>query len=283
MRRAALFALTVALVLPLSGGASGGTSDDRSLFAQSAAALLQRDFSAPTISYLLLDAKTGKVLASRWDDPERPIPMGSLVKPFIAVAYAQTHDRFPARVCTGGRACWLPRGHGRLDLEHAIAFSCNAYFRSLAGDVGASEARQSLQTFGIEAPTAGPTPEQMVGLDPSWRIAPLRLARAYLELDRRSLDPGVREVIAGMAESARAGTGKGIDAGLRGDAALAKTGTAPCTHGGAPGDGFAVAMTPADAPAVLLLVRVHGTPGAYAAVTAGKMLRDLQNGTGSHD
>lgn len=279
MRRAALFALTVALVLPLCGRAA----DDRSLFAQSAAALLQRDFAAPGISYLLLDAKTGAVLAARWDDPERPIPMGSLVKPFIAVAYAQYHDRFPAYSCSGGRGCWLPRGHGRLDIEHAIALSCNSYFRSLAAGVGVEEARQSLQTFGIDVPSSGPTAEQMVGLDPSWRIAPVRMARAYRELVRRSMDPGVREVLAGMAESARAGTGKGIDEGLDGTAGLAKTGTAPCTHGGAPGDGFAVAIDSGDAPAILLLVRVHGVPGSHAAVTAGKMLRDLEERTASRD
>jgi len=36
-------------------------------------------------------------------------------------------------------------------------------------------------------------------------------------------------------------------------------------------------MFPADAPRVLLLVRVHGVPGAEVAKTAGKMLRRIEN------
>ena len=86
----------------------------------------------------------------------------------------------------------------------------------------------------------------------------------------------MRDVLAGMAESARAGTGQGIGRGFRRTAVLAKTGTAACTHGRAPGDGFAVALVPADAPTMLLMVRVHGVPGSHAAVTAGQMLQRLQ-------
>jgi len=40
--------------------------------------------------------------------------------------------------------------------------------------------------------------------------------------------------------------------------ALVKTGTAPCTHPhAAPGDGFVIAMVPANRPELLLFVRVH--------------------------
>src|SRR5580658_6704258 len=58
-----------------------------SLFAQSAAEALSRDFPSSDISFLLLDAHTDRVLASRWDHPDAPIPMGSLLKPFTALAY----------------------------------------------------------------------------------------------------------------------------------------------------------------------------------------------------
>jgi len=57
-----------------------------------------------------------------------------------------------------------------------------------------------------------------------------------------------------------------------------KTGTAPCTHGDhAPGDGFTVAILPAHQPRILLMVRVHGVPGAQAAKVAGSMLREMEN------
>jgi hypothetical protein len=52
-----------------------------SLFAQSAAQALDRDFPSRDVSFLLLDAHTGSVLAARWDHPDTPIPMGSLLKP----------------------------------------------------------------------------------------------------------------------------------------------------------------------------------------------------------
>ncbi|MGH8629855.1 MAG: hypothetical protein ACREU7_03690, partial [Burkholderiales bacterium] len=58
--------------------------------------------------------------------------------------------------------------------------------------------------------------------------------------------------------------------------ALVKTGTASCSHlGRAPGDGYAVAIYPAQAPRFALLVSVHGAPGSHAAAVAGRMLRAL--------
>ena len=89
--------------------------------------------------------------------------------------------------------------------------------------------------------------------------------------------PGVREVMEGMAQSARQGTGAEIDRTLKRSSALVKTGTAACTHDQhAPGDGFVVALVPAEQPELLLMVRVHGVPGARAALTAGRMLRRIE-------
>jgi hypothetical protein len=80
-----------------------------------------------------------------------------------------------------------------------------------------------------------------------------------------------------MAESAQRGTGAAVGHALRFPDALVKTGTAPCTHSrGAPGDGFATVLTPANQPQILLMVRVHGVPGAQAAKTAGEMLRRME-------
>ena len=102
------------------------------------------------------------------------------------------------------------------------------------------------------------------------------MARAYLELLRRGEQPGVREILAGMALSAQHGTGGEVDRALPFPDALVKTGTGPCTHSPrAPGDGFAMVLTPADQPQILLMVRVHGVPGAQAANVAGQMLRRI--------
>ena len=250
-----------------------------SLFAQSAAALLARDFPDPALSYLLLDARSGRLLASRWDHPDQPIPLGSLVKPFTAMAYGAAHGfHFPEHECLGGRTCWQPAGHGRLDLIHAVSYSCNSYFRALAADAGLAQSAE-YRHFGLQPPPAA-TAEQLIGLQDSWRLSPSQIARAYLALAARPWDPGVPLILEGMADSARFGTGKAVGRALSNTSALVKTGTTVCTHGSAPGDGFVVALVPADAPRLLLLVRVHGEPGSRAALTAGRVLRRLQNQTG---
>jgi len=80
-----------------------------------------------------------------------------------------------------------------------------------------------------------------------------------------------------MRESALVGTGAAVDRSLARTNALVKTGTAACTHRPrAPGDGFVVAMSPADHPKILLMVRVHGVPGAKSAKVAGAMLHRLE-------
>ncbi|MGA7077881.1 MAG: penicillin-binding transpeptidase domain-containing protein [Terriglobales bacterium] len=265
-----------------------------SLFAQSASQTLNRDFPGADISFLLLDAKTGVVLASRWDHPETPIPMGSLVKPFVALAYGELHEfKYPTHICRGtATGCWRPRGHGPVDLTSAIAYSCNSYFRLLTTNMTAAEVSPTADRFGLQPPAPEIAGAALAGLgahaesasagtgnhdsDNQWLITPMNMAGAYLELIRSRDQPGVRLLLTGMELAARQGTGAEVGRALPHSRALVKTGTAPCTHTRhAPGDGFTVALLPADAPKILLLVRVHGVPGAQAARTAGQMLRRI--------
>lgn len=269
---AAILVLCAAISLPSLASAQSET-----LFAQSASAVLQSRFSRPELSWILLD-RTGDVLTQQWDAPNEPIPPGSLVKPFVAVAYAEQHDgRFPHVRCMGTPSlCWLPRGHGDLDLEHAIADSCNAYFLTLAANLNREIAIRKLHVFGLAGPSPDGNATALIGLSTAWRETPLALSRAYLAL----LDyPGsaVRmRVLRGMAGAASYGTAEAVDAALGQNAALAKTGTASCTHAHrAQADGFAVVLMPADQPRYLLLVRMHGATGARAAAEAAKMLRAI--------
>jgi len=250
----------------------------KSLFTQSAVQLLGREFPDPNVSYLLLDAHTGFVLASRWEEPQKPIPLGSLVKPFTALAYAAEHGyRFPEHVCHGeASGCWQLRPHGSLDLVSAMAYSCNSYFRALAATLTGGQVHPVAEQFGFEAPDANLTGPPLMGLGSDWRISPLRMAHAYLELIRRREQPSVREILTGMAQAASYGTGAAVDRVLKHSDALVKTGTAPCTHPrSAPGDGFTIAFLPADQPEILLMVRVHSVPGSVAAATAASMLARL--------
>lgn len=270
--------LAAPTVTPSDGKAFAENTRD-SLFAQSAAQLLQREFTAREVSYLLLDVHTGAVLASRWEDSDQPIPLGSLVKPFVALAYGEAHQfRYPAHQCRGDASgCWLPHGHGEIGISAAIANSCNSYFRMLTAAMTSADVIPSAQRIGLDPPALDLSGPDLIGVGNRWLVSPLHMAHAYLELNRRRDQSGAREIISGMAQSAHQGTGAEVDRALKHSRALVKTGTAACTHQDrAPGDGFVVALVPAEQPEFLLMVRVHGVPGAKAALTAGRMLGRIE-------
>lgn len=255
------------------------TSDTHSLFAQSAVEILQRNYARSEASYLLLDARSGAVLASQWENSDKPIPLGSLVKPFTALAYAGGHDfRYPIYECKGkANGCWQPQPHGKLDVISAVAVSCNTYFHLLAQNIRSEQLASLVQSFGLESPGAESTAADFMGVGARRRISPLHMARAYLELYRRKDQPGVSPLIEGMRQSALHGTGAAIGHQLKQTTALVKTGTAPCTHASwAPADGFVLALSPAEQSEILLFLRIHSVTGAKAAETAGRMLRQME-------
>jgi len=273
-----LLFIAVATSVPAhQGRRSNGAA--HSLFSESAIEILQREYGRTETSYLLFDAQSGALLAKHWESSEEPIPLGSLVKPFTALAYAQAHDfHYPVYECHGKKSgCWQEQAHGKLDITAAVSVSCNAYFRRLAENVTAEQLALVTHVFGLEFPDANFESSNLIGLGEQWRISPLHMARAYLELYRRKEQPGVAEILEGMRESAERGTGAAVDRRLKYDTALVKTGTAPCTHSRwAPADGFALVLVPADEPEILLFIRVHGVPGAKAADTAGRVLRLME-------
>jgi cell division protein FtsI/penicillin-binding protein 2 len=273
---AATAAVAQSPILRAAHSRSAGAESEE-LFRKTASEVLARDFPSADLSYLLLDLRTRTFIATRWQDSNKEIPVGSLVKPFTAIAYAQTHAfRFPEFTCTPG-ACWYPHGHGKLDIVHATALSCNAYFINLASDVEPGQVITLARSFGLSGPGMSTSPDALAGRYGVWQESPEALARAYAELLSRRDQPGVREIVRGMAMSAREGTAAGITSQKSKVSALAKTGTAPCTHTNhEPGDGFVAMAWPAESPQYLLLLRYHGNPGAHAAIVAGKMLKALQ-------
>ncbi|MDA1312974.1 MAG: hypothetical protein O2968_06540 [Acidobacteria bacterium] len=248
-----------------------------------AAACRQADISAERVSWLLVDPVRNSVIDSRWPDAERAVPLGSLVKPFAALAYAQGHDfRFPEYECLGAKTnCWLPSGHKRIGIVSALAHSCNSYFRQLTREVLPVQMEALAGRFGLTPPLPDAPSTAYLGLGTEWRITPISLARAYHELLLRSQHPGVGPIIAGLREAARSGTA--AHAGTLDT--LAKTGTAPCTHTdlrpAGDGDGFVILLGAADRPLPTLLMRVHGVPGMVAAEMAGKVWREFVTGNGT--
>jgi cell division protein FtsI/penicillin-binding protein 2 len=228
-----------------------------------------------TPAYLLADAATERVIDARWDNLEQPLPFGSLIKPFTALAYADTHRfTYPTFVCRGrADGCWLPAGHGHVGIAGAVAGSCNAYFRQLAQQTAPDALVARLRWFGMRADAAAVTPAAMVGFGDGLKLAPAAIVHGYLELVSRAAQPGVAPIIQGMLASARTGTGRGVGAAIGGADALVKTGTAPCSHSPkATADGYAIAIYPAERPRVVLLMQMHGRTGAETAAVAGDLL-----------
>jgi hypothetical protein len=231
------------------------------------------------ISCVLSETGGQDLIYTRWPDFDRPVAVGSLVKPFTALAYAESHGgRFPRIPCTPQSGCWLPAGHGLMDIQRAIAHSCNAYFRSISEQLGRQDLAAVTARFGISPPPLQAAGGAFFGLGDDWRIAPASLVRAYQELLKRAAEPAVKQIIAGLKDAAGQGTAAGVSRALGGPTALAKTGTAPCVHRGGTlrrsnGDGYALVLYPAEQPRYTLLVRVHGGPGREAANLAGEILR----------
>src|SRR5215472_12921856 len=189
--------------------AKQATSVWTSLFAQSAAEALTHEAPDANVSFLMLDAHTEQLLASRWEDPHLPISLGSLAKPFTALAYGERHEfRYPTHTCRGSKTgCWRPGGHGEVDLTSAIAFSCNSYFRFLTTDLTAADVLPTATRFGLDLPDAGIQGAELAGLGSRWRISPMHMARAYLELLHGRQHLAIAQIIAGMERSAVYGTG----------------------------------------------------------------------------
>jgi cell division protein FtsI/penicillin-binding protein 2 len=119
----------------------------------------------------------------------------------------------------------------------------------------------------------------MMGLGSAWKESPLALVRAYVQLEKEQQSAIEGRIVTGMLGSASRGTAREVDAVLGKDAALAKTGTAECSHTPrAAADGFTVVLYPAVQPRLVLLVRVHGVTGAESAKVAAAMLRALGAG-----
>jgi len=142
----------------------------RPLLSPGAAAQLDRQFPSQDISYLLTNME-GTIVAERWTEAQLPISPGSLVKPFLAIAYGEQHDGvFPRARCMGTRdRCWLPQGHGTLSLEEAIAQSCNAYFLQLATDLDRVRAAQTIARYGLAGPPETSSSETLMGLGDDWK------------------------------------------------------------------------------------------------------------------
>ena len=147
-------------------------------------------YSAPTFDP---NAFVGGLTPEEWDvlesDPQKPLfnravmglyPPGSTWK-LAAAAIALDrgvvgpHEEMQ-EPCTGGivrgglyRGCWLPEGHGYLDLAGAIANSCNVYFYQLGEKIGLDPMLEEGTRIGFAEQCGIDLPEESSGIFPEGR------------------------------------------------------------------------------------------------------------------
>ncbi len=103
---------------------------------------------------------------------------GSTLKPFVGLAGLAKGLRTPAdtTLSTGeftipgqqiGFRDWRTGGHGRVDLERALAESVNSYFYQLGLDLGIDQMAESLAEFGFGSPTGIDLPGEASGILPT--------------------------------------------------------------------------------------------------------------------
>jgi len=219
----------------------------------------------------------GEIRNANWPNAGNPVSVGSLLKPFLALAYLTTHAQSPVVECRGAIAgCWSPQGHGRQDIISALAISCNVYFMQLTANLNRAALDLTCLSYGLSSPPRNWPPSRLIGLDEGWPQSPISIARAFAGLVRNASDPRVHTVLDGMARCARSGTAQA--AGLP---CFAKTGTARCSHfHRGCGDGYAVAIYPLNQPRYVVLMMRHNTTGAHAAKDLKLLISSSFDGRG---
>ena len=175
------------LTLPLAFLISMQTADGQSL-RQALEPRLARLSSKNHSAILLWDLARSETLAAvRAEVFTAPRCLGSLVKPFLLLAYLNEHcsnltshphevspcpsgdDASPFRKrpvpqagselqpCVGRATsqcpveCWYKPGHGKLDMSRALAVSCNQYFYQLAKRTSPASFFKTLAALGLSA------------------------------------------------------------------------------------------------------------------------------------
>lgn len=240
---------------------------------------------------VILDARSGVVVAVTGD--QRAAAPGSSVKPLLvaealrAGVIASDHRH----TCTGGlEVAGTPLRcfgeHGTVDVARGLATSCNAFAFDVAEALGAEAVTDTFEQFGFEVPArpGDMTPEVYAATVGTGHgglmVTPRELGEAY----RTSLlsdgettnwsDEASKTVREGLIAAVNTPEGTANTCALDGTRVAAKTGTAD-HDGDGRYDSWLVALAPADAPEIILVVHVAdgGTAPEAAAPAAGEILR----------
>lgn len=141
---------------------------------------------------LFVDGISQKAYSALRDNPDRPLfnraligqyPPGSTIKPLVALAALETNVIQPDKTIFAGPYFKLPgssrkyrdwkkEGHGLVDMNRAIAQSCDVYFYQIGYKMGIDSMHDFLAQFGLGQATKIDTVGEVGGLLPSrtWKV-----------------------------------------------------------------------------------------------------------------
>lgn len=247
---------------------------------------------------LIADAATGRSLggARIGEAHERRFHPGSLFK--LAIAHAALRsgrfDRSYTYTCGGKdtiagvvRSCWKRRGHATIGFSHALAESCNLYFRQIARSLSMEEIAQSARGLGLLPNITGsdlrtiPDISDDNLLGDAFAVSPADMLNVAVGLASRGrLTPGAHDLFGasyrplyqGLRDCIRKGTGK--EAWSSRFSMGGKTGTSemPGTNQTV---GWFIGFAPFDSPRYAVVVMYRRGRGAEAAGIARRALEKL--------
>jgi membrane carboxypeptidase/penicillin-binding protein PbpC len=184
--------------------AAVGTFDARlQRIAEEEAAGARRDSRAARVAAVILDAEHGQVLAMADDEPGRPIPVASTLKPLtLALALDGGHITLAQRFdCGHGQRSYGPESsralhdvgsHGWLDAGQILAVSSNIGTSRIFDALGGFELARGLARFQLETPAQvedGSLEGALLAMGARVYATPVALAAAYGVLAHDGLYP----------------------------------------------------------------------------------------------
>jgi len=243
-------------------------------------------------SIVVLDVASGRVLAAeRLDLAGRPVRPGSTLKPLVLLELLHSgkldsRERLVCsrrlRIGTLRFDCSHVREVSELDLDDALAYSCNSYIAQVAARFEPSQLVEALRRAGLDSPTGLANDEARGRIDlpqdpdalklaalgaRGVEVTPLELVEAYRKLalrKRSGEDPLARPVFEGLEHAVAYGTAHASS--VEGMHSAGKTGTA--AGPGPERHGLFAGYAPAGRPEVAVVVYLAGGRGYDAAAAA---------------
>ena len=182
----------------------------------------------------------------------------------------------------GRQDCWIPKGHGNLDLPKALALSCNLYFSKLGDRLGWDPLLAVLAEYQLTPnPTLSRNAESLrkfaIGEAEEFSVTPKTVARFWQQYLKQIEQPKFQAIREGLSRAATEGTAKAA-AGL-GLPLLAKTGTAEAVGESYKTHGWFLGAYPADHPQWAVMIFLKNAHGYMEpAHLAGEIFQELSQG-----